>query len=164
MNFGPKSPKKTSFNRPSTPSPRNVETWTFGKSGSFCMENMPVRLKVLQLFQNEQVMKNILPPTPKFFEKVLSKKYFDVEKWIVRNRLKRVLAKFEADRSHPRGVNGRSKLWTPTVAFWSLSRLKAERRVLIAVTFERHWLLQKMLSHDPLYKTFGFGPGRNESS
>ena len=32
-----------------------------------------------------------------------------VEKSNVGNRLKRVLAKFHADRSHPRGVNGRSK-------------------------------------------------------
>ena len=33
-----------------------------------------------------------------------------VEKLNMGNRLKRVLAKFEAIRSHPRGVNGRSKL------------------------------------------------------
>ena len=34
---------------------------------------------------------------------------FGVEKWNVGNRLKRVLAKFEPDRSHVWGVNGRSK-------------------------------------------------------
>ena len=32
-----------------------------------------------------------------------------VEKSNVGNRLKRVLAKFRANRSHPRGLNGRSK-------------------------------------------------------
>ena len=31
------------------------------------------------------------------------------EKWNVGDRLKRVFPKFEAERSHPRGVNGRSK-------------------------------------------------------
>ena len=36
-------------------------------------------------------------------------KNFGVEKWNVGDRLKRVLAKFEADRSWFRGVNGRSK-------------------------------------------------------
>ena len=35
--------------------------------------------------------------------------FLGVEKSNVGNRLKRVLAKFRADRSHPRGVNGRSK-------------------------------------------------------
>ena len=35
--------------------------------------------------------------------------FFGVEKWNVGNRLKRVLAKFQANRSHPRGVNGWSK-------------------------------------------------------
>ena len=34
---------------------------------------------------------------------------FGVEKSKVANRLKRVLPKFRADRSHVRGVNGRSK-------------------------------------------------------
>ena len=36
--------------------------------------------------------------------------FFDVEKWNVGNRLKRVFPKFRADRSHPRGVNGRLKI------------------------------------------------------
>ena len=36
-------------------------------------------------------------------------KFVGVEKCNVGNRLKRVLAKFRADRSHVRGVNGRSK-------------------------------------------------------
>ena len=37
------------------------------------------------------------------------KKNFGVEISKIANRLKRVLTKFEADRSHVRGVNGRSK-------------------------------------------------------
>ena len=37
------------------------------------------------------------------------KKVFGVEISEVANRLKRVLPKFRADRSHVRGVNGRSK-------------------------------------------------------
>ena len=35
--------------------------------------------------------------------------FFGVGKWNVGNHLKRVFPKFEAERSHPRGVNGRSK-------------------------------------------------------
>ena len=35
---------------------------------------------------------------------------FDVETWNVGKHLKRVLAKFQANPSHPRGVNGRSKI------------------------------------------------------
>ena len=84
----PKSTEK-SFNRPWTPSPRNVETWTFGKSGSFFEENWVNRQNSLKNFWQN--------------------KCFDVEKWNVGNRLKRVFPKFEADRSHPRGVKGRSK-------------------------------------------------------
>ena len=64
-----------------------------------------VTLKMLQLFQNEEIMGQ----STKFFEKNLTKQFFDVEKWNVGNHLKRVLAKFRANQSHPRGVNGRSK-------------------------------------------------------
>ena len=37
--------------------------------------------------------------------------FFDIEKWNVGNPLKRVFPKFEAERSHPRGVNGRSQFY-----------------------------------------------------
>ena len=64
-----------------------------------------------------------------------------VEKLNVGNRLKRVVAKLRADRSHPRGVNGRSKFSRferrtsrferRTSRFERrTSRLNAERRVL----------------------------------
>ena len=49
--------------------------------------------------------------------KILRKKKIGAKKSNFANRLKRVLAKFEADRSHAQGVNGRSKFLTPTVAF-----------------------------------------------
>ena len=42
-------------------------------------------------------------------EKIRRKLFLGVEKSKVANRLKRVLTKFDADRSHVRGVNGRSK-------------------------------------------------------
>ena len=45
----------------------------------------------------------------KIFEKIANFRCFFVEKWNVGDRLKRVLAKFEADRSWFWGVNGRSK-------------------------------------------------------
>ena len=44
-----------------------------------------------------------------FWKKSHQQKCLGVEKWNVGNRLKRVLAKFGADRSYVRGVNGRSK-------------------------------------------------------
>ena len=46
------------------------------------------------------------------FEMILDVVIFDVfvvQKWNVGDHLKRVLAKFEAERSRVRGVNGRSK-------------------------------------------------------
>ena len=46
---------------------------------------------------------------PQFFQIFLPKLFFDVERWNVGDRLKRVFPKFEAERSHPRGGNGRSK-------------------------------------------------------
>ena len=42
-------------------------------------------------------------------KKMCRKNVFDIEKWNVGDHLKRVFPKFEAERSHPRGVNGRSK-------------------------------------------------------
>ena len=44
-----------------------------------------------------------------FVKKSHRQKCLGVEKWNVGNRLKRVLAKFGADRNYVRGVNGRSK-------------------------------------------------------
>ena len=58
-----------------------------------------------------------------------------VEKSNVRNRLKRVLAKFRANRSHPRGVNGCSKF---SRFERRTSRLNAER----TSRFERRMSVQ----------------------
>ena len=54
------------------------------------------------------------PGQKRFSQKFLSNIFagfffFDVEKWNVGDHLKRISPKFEAERSHPRGVNGRSK-------------------------------------------------------
>ena len=43
--------------------------------------------------------------------------FFGVEKSKVANHLKRVFPKFEADRSHVRGVNGRSKFDVASAGF-----------------------------------------------
>ena len=58
------------------------------------------------VLQNAGFLKTKVTPN---FWKITQKNILGVEKWNVWNRLKRVLAKFRADRSHPRGVNGRSK-------------------------------------------------------
>ena len=42
---------------------------------------------------------------------------FHVKKWNVGNHLKRVFPKSQAERSHPRGVNGRSKFCKKTIFF-----------------------------------------------
>ena len=65
------------------------------------------------------VQKTIAPPKRHFLEKKINPKCFwkknrrkvfwGVEKLNVGNRLKRVFPKFHAERSHLRGVNGRSK-------------------------------------------------------
>ena len=44
--------------------------------GSFFEENLMVTLKMLQLFQNEEIMGQ----SPKILETLLTKKKFDVEK------------------------------------------------------------------------------------
>ena len=54
----------------------------------------------------------------KFYRKFSPIFFFDVEKWNVGNRLKRVFPKFEAERSHPRGVNGRSKFYKISAEIW----------------------------------------------
>ena len=68
-----------------------------------------------------------------FFSENFIKTFLGVEKSNVGNRLKRVLAKFRADRSHPRGVNGRSnfsRFERRTSRFErQTSRLNTERRV-----------------------------------
>ena len=63
---------------------------------------------------------------PKFFWKIFAKKkFFGVEKSNVGNRLKRVFPKFESDRSHPRGVNGRSKF---SKLFASSKKIACQRK------------------------------------
>ena len=62
---------------------------------------MSLMLKMALLFHNERFVKSDF-----FGEKTC---FVGVAKCNVGNRLKRVLAKFEADRSHPQGLNGCSK-------------------------------------------------------
>ena len=57
-----------------------------------------------------------------FIKKFCQKKVFGVEKWNVGNRLKRVFPKFEAERSHPRGVNGRSKFYKNSAEIFRFRR------------------------------------------
>ena len=49
-------------------------------------------------------------------EQICRKVLFDVEKSNVGNHLKRVFPKFEAERSHPRGVNSRSKFFKNSIS------------------------------------------------
>ena len=58
----------------------------------------------------------------KFYRKCSPIFFFDVEKWNVGNRLKRVFPKFEAERSHPRGVNGRSKFYKNSAEIFRFRR------------------------------------------
>ena len=74
--------------------------------------------------ENDSICVETLDLAPK----LTSTKFWDVDKSNVGNRLKRVLPKFRADRSHPSRVNGRSKFWTQNVATRLPSRFNAERR------------------------------------
>ena len=49
-----------------------------------------------------------------FRQKSLPPIFFGVEKSNVGDHLKRVFPKFEADRSHPRGINGTNSAQRPT--------------------------------------------------
>ena len=53
--------------------------------------------------------------------------FFDVEQSNVEDRLKRVLAKFEANWSYPRGANGRSKFTIKLQFFFGRDK-KMKRR------------------------------------
>ena len=71
-----------------------------------------------------------------FIQKIFS----GVEKWNVGNHLKRVFPKFEADRSHPRGVNDRSKFRensTPNFFPKNFAPPKFSRRRKFFATSER---------------------------
>ena len=57
-----------------------------------------------------------------FIKKFCQKNVFGVQKWNVGNRLKRVFPKFEAERSHPRGVNGRSKFYKNSAEIFRFRR------------------------------------------
>ena len=92
-----------------TPPPKVVETWKSFHRGSFFKADTPVVSKNSQLPQNRQFSNFRLFRDRKKSEKHIRKKKFGVETWNVPSSLKRVLAKFQAERSHPRGVNGREK-------------------------------------------------------
>ena len=59
-------------------------------------------------------------PTPKNFVEF----FFGVKKSKVANRLKRVFPKFRVDRSHVRGVNGRSKFDVALAGFAKRKQFK----------------------------------------
>ena len=77
---------------------------------------MPVASKPAQLLQNRHFSKTRFGVLTKKFsaKNVCRTNFLGVEKRNVGDHLKRVFPKFEADRSHPRGVNGGSNFSTPT--------------------------------------------------
>ena len=64
--------------------------------------------------------------------------FFDVEKWNVGDHLKRVFPKFEAERSHPRGINGRSKFCKNSI-FLRFRRRKMKCRGSSETHFPKVW-------------------------
>ena len=77
-----------------------------------------VTSKPAQLLQNGHFAETRFGVLTKNFsgKNFCRKNFFGVEKSNVGDHLKRVFPKFEADRSHPRGVNGRSKFRKKKVA------------------------------------------------
>ena len=68
---------------------------------------------------------NMCPGQDKVIETGKSENFsvFDVKKWKFGDHLKRVLAKFQVNRSHPWGVNGPSKF----AVFWKKNRFQRRK-------------------------------------
>ena len=60
---------------------------------------------------------------------------FDVETWNVGKHLKRVLAKFQANPSHPQGVNGRSKF----AKIFEISIFSASKNEMSGIVWNAFW-------------------------
>ena len=67
-----------------------------------------------------------------FIKTFRQKNFFGVEKWNVGNRLKRIFPKFEAERSHIRGVNGHSKFG---IFFW----FSASKNEMSGIVWNAFW-------------------------
>ena len=83
-------------------------------------------LKSVWLLQNASSFEK-KKRVPIFFGIKSYRFFWGVEKWNVANHLKRVLAKFEADRSHLRGVIGRSKFSKLFASSEKIARQRKDR-------------------------------------
>ena len=90
-----------------TPPPKVVEIWKKVRRGSFFKTNLLVTPKNSYLLRNGRFFNWDTCFSNKLFQNV----FVGVEKWNVGNHLKRVLAEFRTNWSHPREVNGRLKFW-----------------------------------------------------
>ena len=93
---------------PSAKSRRELKIKTLGvtfrgASAYYVQKSIAPQKKAVCQFSDQNVFDE------NFYRKFSPIFFFDVEKWNVGNRLKRVFPKFEAERSHPRGLNGHSK-------------------------------------------------------
>ena len=111
-------PRRKSVSRFWAKSQRKNRNSSLNPSTKSCRDLKTISLGVI--FRDgsaSDAQKFVAPPKRAIFDFVLTfcsknfipKIFWGVEKSNVGNRLKRVLPKFRADRSHPRGVNGRPK-------------------------------------------------------
>ena len=107
-----------------TPPPRVVEGWNLYVWQWIFEAHLMVTSKHSQVLQNRHLADHFWGGWRKSFsdDNCWRNFVFCVEKWNVGDHLKRVFPKFEAERSHPRGVNGRSKFWKKLIFFQRFRR------------------------------------------
>ena len=107
--FWPKSQEKNE-NRPFYPYAKSCRELKLSSSGVIFRDGAANNAQKFIAPPKQLVLDLTLDLHGDFLLRKFHPKFFvGVKKWNVGDRLKRVLAKFEANRSYPRGVNGRSK-------------------------------------------------------
>ena len=107
--FWPKSQDKNE-NRPLYPSAKSCRELKLSSSGVIFQDGAANNAQKFIAPPNQRVLDLTLHLHEDFLLRKFQPNFFvGVKKWNVGDRLKRVLAKFEANRSYPRGANGRSK-------------------------------------------------------
>ena len=107
--FWPKGQEKNE-NRPFYPSAKSCRELKLSSSGVIFQDGAANNAQKFIAPPKQLVLDLTLHLHGDFLLRKFHPNFFvGVKKWNVGDRLKRVLAKFEANRSYPRGVNGRSK-------------------------------------------------------
>ena len=112
-------------NRPFYPSPKSRTEMKLGSSGVIFRDGSASDAQNFIALPKQALCFFVLC----FQQKSKKISVFDVETWNVGKHLKRVLAKFQANPSHPQGVNGRSKFAKNFEIFFTASKNETLRIV-----------------------------------